>query len=134
LYGVGAQPGYVYQPNFGFEQARLQTRVLEVNTSVPLIVLWVLILGYGYGQARQAIISRDPEQQPRALVIGFIVVSALYLYAVGTAFELAENYRYRFLVEPLFMVLTATAATTLVRRVRGLIVARRESTEAAAID
>lgn len=128
LYGVGAQSGLLKQPHFGFHEER----VLEVNTSVPLIALWMLVLGYGYAQARRAVISRDPEQQPTGLVIGFIVVSALYLYAVGTAVELGENYRYRFLIEPLFMVLTATAATTLIRRVRSRIVAKRGVSNGAA--
>jgi 4-amino-4-deoxy-L-arabinose transferase-like glycosyltransferase len=121
LYGVSAQHGYLRQPHFGFAQAA----PLEVNTSVPLIALWLLVLGYGYVQARRGVLSQDAEQRPRAVVIGFIVVSALYLYAVGTAFELAENYRYRFLIEPLFMVLTATAATSLVRYVRTRVVAKR---------
>ncbi len=111
LYGVGATPKRLQQPHFGFGKESF----LEVNTSVPLMVLWVLVLGYGYVQARQAVMSGDPERRPRALVIGFILVSALYLYVVGTAFELAENYRYRFNIEPLFMVLTVTAATSLVR-------------------
>lgn len=111
LYGVDAQPGILKQPHFGFARPAH----LEVNTSVRLIVLWVLVLGYGYIQARRGVMSGDPEQRPRALVIGFIVVTALYLYAVGTALELAENYRYRFNIEPLFFVLGATAATGLVR-------------------
>jgi len=114
LYGVGANPRWLEQPHFGFNKDGF----LEVNTSVLLIVQWILVLGYGYVQARRGVMSKDPELRPRALVIGFIVVSALYLYAVGTAFELAENYRYRFNIEPLFLVLTATAATGLVRVVR----------------
>lgn len=114
LYGVGATPQWLEQPHFGFNNQFF----LEVNTSVPLIVLWVVVLGYGYAQARQGLMSKDPQCLPRAIVIGFIVLSALYLYAVGTAFELGENYRYRFNIEPLFLVLTATAATGLVRLVR----------------
>lgn len=114
LYGVGATPMWLEQPHFGFNKQSF----LEVNTSVPLIVLWVLVLGYGYFQARQGLLSKDPLRRPRAIVIGFIVVTALYLYAVGTAFELAENYRYRFNIEPLFFVLTATAVTALVRVLR----------------
>ena len=47
------------------------------------------------------------------------MVTAIYLYAVGTALELGENYRYRFLIEPLFIVMTATALTDLVRKFRG---------------
>lgn len=111
LYGVGATPMWLEQPHFGFNKQSF----LEVNTSVPLIVLWVLVLAYGYIQARQGLMSKDLQGRARAVVIGFIVLSALYLYAVGTAFELAENYRYRFNIEPLFFVLTATAATDLVR-------------------
>ncbi len=114
LYGVPATPMYIEQPHFGFNKQSF----LEVNTSLPLIALWVLVLGYGYFQARQGLLSKDPLRRPRAIVIGFIVVTALYLYAVGTAFELAENYRYRFNIEPLFFVLTATAATALARVVR----------------
>jgi hypothetical protein len=111
LYGVGAQPGVLKQPHFGFATPA----PLEVNTSVWLIVLWVLLLGYGYIQARRGVMGGNVDEQPRALVLGFIVVTALYLYAVGTALELAENYRYRFNIEPLFFVLGATAATALVR-------------------
>ncbi len=114
LYGVGATPKWLQQPHFGFQKESF----LEVNTSVPLMVLWVLVLSYGYIQARQGVMGNDSQRRPRAIVIGFIVVSALYLYAVGTAFELAENYRYRFNIEPLFFVLTATAATSLVRVVK----------------
>ena len=63
-----------------------------------------------------ASLQRDPQSKPRALVLGFIVLTALYLYAVSTAIELSENYRYRFNIEPLFLVLTVTAATDLVRQ------------------
>lgn len=122
LYGVGATPGWIEQPHFGFSRQSF----LEVNTSAPLMVLWVLVLGYGYVQARQGVLSKDSQQRPRALVIGFIVLSALYLYVVGTAFELAENYRYRFNIEPLFFVLTATAVTGLVRVVKSKIAGRLE--------
>jgi hypothetical protein len=128
LYGVDATPKWLEQPHFGFQKQSF----LEVNTSVPLIVLWVLVLGYGYIQARQGVMSNDPQQRPRTIVIGFIVVSALYLYAVGTAFELAENYRYRFNIEPLFFVLAATAATGLVRVVRHRLGKKAQSLNGAA--
>jgi hypothetical protein len=62
--------------------------------------------------------AADPEIKPRALVLGFIVLTALNLYGVSTSISLSENYRYRFNIEPLFMVLMVTAATDLIRRVR----------------
>jgi hypothetical protein len=89
-------------------------------------VSWLLVLGYGYVQVRRVLLGRDPEQRPRAIVIAFIVVTTLYVYAVATAFELAENFRYRFLIEPLFMALTVTAAASFVRAVREKIASRMQ--------
>jgi hypothetical protein len=128
LYGVGAKPKVIEQPHFGFNSGA----VLEVNFSMPLVAIWVLVLGYGYVQTRRVLLNPDASQQPRGLVIGFIVLTSLYLYAVGTAFELAENYRYRFVIEPLFMVLTATAATSLIRALRGRLASKVRSASAAA--
>ncbi|MBM0103448.1 glycosyltransferase family 39 protein [Steroidobacter sp. S1-65] len=109
-YGVSTAPKVVDQPHFGFNSRW----TLEINTSKALIALWLLVLPYGYWQARQGVLKRPVEAKPRAIVLGFIVVTAAYLYVVGTTLELAENYRYRFLIEPLFFVLTATAVVSLV--------------------
>jgi hypothetical protein len=121
FYGVPARPGLLEQPHFGFAG----TYYLTVNTSLALILAWWLALGYGYAQARKIVPGTDPARRPRALVIGFIVFTALYVYAVATAFELGENYRYRWVVEPLFLVLAAAAATHGLRLARaGLVRAR----------
>ena len=114
LNGVEARSGLMQQPDFGFTGRAF----LEVNTSIPLIAAWWMLLAYGYTQARKAVMTQGAPDRPRAIVIGFIVFTALYIYAVGTAFELAENYRYRWLIEPLMFVLAATALTHLVRTVR----------------
>ncbi len=121
LYGTGARPAEMRQPTFGFDT----NSVLEVNTSIPLILVWWIVLGYGYAQSRQGLLSKQPARRPRAIVIGFVVVTALYLYVVGTAFELAENYRYRYLIEPLFLVLTVTALTSLLNILRGKVASWR---------
>jgi hypothetical protein len=112
LYGVGAEPNFMRQPHFGFTAGYS----IEVNTSVFLIAQWCVLLAYGYVQARRGVLTGNG--QPRALVLGFIVLTALYLYVVSTTIELAENYRYRFNIEPLFMVLLLTAATDLTRSLR----------------
>ncbi|HKS57716.1 MAG TPA: glycosyltransferase family 39 protein [Steroidobacteraceae bacterium] len=114
LYGVGAQPRYMAQPHFGF----VKNNEIEVNTSVPLIVAWCLLLGYGYVRARRGILAPDDHRGADAIAVGFIILSAAYLYVVATAVELGENYRYRFLIEPLFMVLAVAALTDLFRKVR----------------
>jgi hypothetical protein len=121
LYGVSAESGLVRQPHFGFSDRSL----LEVNTSIPLILVWWLLLGYGYTQMRRAVLSSYERERPRAVAIGFIVVTALYLYAVGTAFELAENYRYRYNVEPLMFALGAAAVTDLIRKARAILRSRQ---------
>jgi hypothetical protein len=114
LYGVPAKFEYQEEPHYGYTKHGQ----LKVNTSIPLIVMWVLVLGYGYVQARQVVSVADPQSQARAFVAGFITFSAVYLYVLGTALESGENYRYRFDIEPLFFVLTATALVHLVRLLR----------------
>jgi Dolichyl-phosphate-mannose-protein mannosyltransferase len=114
LNGVSGRPGLMPRTNFGFAYDML----IEVHTSIPLIVVWCLVLGFGYGQARKAVLDPASRGNPRAIVMGFIVVTAAYLYLVSTTLELGENYRYRFVIEPLFFALAATAVTAAVRSVR----------------
>lgn len=114
LYGVGSKPAAMEQPHYGF----VHRYTIEVNTSLPLIALWCVLLPYGYLQARRSVLAKGADINPRALVLGFIVFTALYLYVVSTAIELGENYRYRFNIEPLFLVLAVTAATDLLRALR----------------
>jgi hypothetical protein len=119
LHGVKPEPRFMRQPHYGFTSAYS----VEVNTSVFLIAQWFVLLAYGYVQARGGVIAGDGN--PRALVLGFIVLTAVYLYVVATAIELNENYRYRFNIEPLFLVLLVTAATDLARRLRARSASRR---------
>ena len=105
LYGASRRSGSMQFPAFGFNGAAW----LEINSSLRLFVIWWLMLAYGYVQARKAFVKREGGDRPRAIVIGFVIFSMLYVYGVGTAFELAENYRYRWDVEPLSFVLVAVA-------------------------
>jgi hypothetical protein len=90
-----------------------------VNTSLPLMLAWIVVFAYGYTQARKAFLGGGTAlPNPRAIVMGFIVLTAGYLWIVSTALELGENYRYRFLIEPLFFVSAATAITAAVRAIR----------------
>jgi hypothetical protein len=114
LYGTSSSFDVIEQPHYGFGGKYF----IEVKTSVPVIVLWVLVLGWGYAQARRGFSGPARNPDGRTLVIGFIVLTAVYIYVVGTTIELGENYRYRFSVEPLFMALAATAITQLISRVR----------------
>jgi hypothetical protein len=116
LVGTGPRPALVQQPHFGFTGARRYT--VEVNTGVPLIVAWFAVMAFGYMRARRGILGGSPDARPGAVVMGFIVMTMAYLYLLSTTIELAENSRYRFNIEPLFLVLAATALTALFRGVR----------------
>jgi hypothetical protein len=115
---AGARPTsrVVQQPHFGFDGPRRYT--VEVNTGRPLIAAWILVLGFGYARARGGLRAENPNTRAAAVVTGFIVLTAAYLYVLSTTIELAENSRYRFEIEPLFIVLAATAITSLVRSLR----------------
>jgi hypothetical protein len=52
------------------------------------------------------------------ITLGYLLFVIVYVYVLGTFVELSENYRYRFVAEPLFAVATATIATDFVRRLR----------------
>lgn len=88
---------------------------LPVNTSVVLIVVWFGLMFYAYAYARRAVLDPARRTEPQAVVLGFIAVTAAYLYVVSTFLELGENNRYRFVIEPLFFVMAATAITSFIR-------------------
>jgi hypothetical protein len=118
LFGVGATPRYMIQPHFGFDRPPS----IEVDTSFVLVALWVILLGYAYVRARAAFLSTDGDTRVAGVVLGFILVNSVYVYLVSTLFELGENYRYKFIVEPLLFAVAAAALAALLRRARSLAV------------
>jgi hypothetical protein len=114
LYGLPLGVEVVRVPRYGWNTGP----EVPIHTSIPLILAWVLLLGYGYTQARKVVWAAEPPLEARALAIGFIVLTCLYVYGVGTMLELGENSRYRFLTEPLLTVLGATAVVALCRKLR----------------
>jgi len=113
-------------PMFGFAD-RLGR---PVNTSLPLMLAWIVVFAFAYTQARKAFIGGGTVlPNPRSIVMGFIVLTAGYLWVVSTTLELGENYRYRFLIEPLFFVVAATAITAAVRAIRAASSSVRASPE-----
>lgn len=111
LYGVPAGFGYIMQPHWNYDDRR----VLEANPSVPLMILWVIVLSVGYVNARRGYQSNNAPDKAHGILVAFIVCNAIYVYCMGTMLELGENYRYRFLIEPLFLVLTAFVLSHLFR-------------------
>ena len=114
LYAVPAEPGFIVQPHFGFDVPPS----LEVNTSVWLIALWTLVLVLGWLRVRPALFARAVEDRAACVTLGYLLLVMVYVHALGTLVELGENYRYRFVVEPLLMVAVAVFATDGVRRLK----------------
>lgn len=115
LYGVRADPGFIVQPHFGFDVPPS----LEVNTSLWMIGLWVLVLVFGWLRVRPAFFARAVEDRVACLTLGYLLFVMVYVHALGTLVELGENYRYRFVVEPFLAVAAAVLATDGVRRIAG---------------
>ena len=111
LYAVPARAYFVGQPHFGFDTPPS----LEMNMSYSLLVIWALLLPYIYLRARKGIRGSDTGQRKLGLIAGYMLVNILYIWGLSTTVELAENYRYKFLVEPLFMVFAAIAISDGVR-------------------
>lgn len=114
LYGVAAGPRFIPQPHFGFDQPPS----LEVNTSVGLIAWSGLLLVLGWLRLRPAFVGATVEDRTACITLGYVLFVLVYVYGLGTLVELGENYRYRFVAEPLFAVVTAVLATDAVRSLR----------------
>ena len=119
LYGVRPGFGHIAQPHWGLDKER--PHELEVNPSHLLMVLWVLVISSGYIMARRSLLARDPMELSRGVVLAFIIGNVIYVYCLGTMLELGENYRYRFLIEPLFFALTAVMLNVLAKHVAAIV-------------
>jgi len=111
LYGVAAEARFIAQPHFGFDQPPS----LEVNTSVALVIWSGLLLVLGWLRVRPAFVGPAPDDRRACITLGYLLFVLLYVYGLGTLVELGENYRYRFVAEPLFVVVTAVLAVDSVR-------------------
>jgi hypothetical protein len=68
---------------------------------IAVIIYSFLLLGQAF--------KRKPINVPYTLTLLFIWLNLLYVTIVGNAFELGENNRFRFIVDPLFIVLLGLA-------------------------
>lgn len=117
FYGARLKPRYLIQPHFGFDHPPS----LEVNTGAGLILAWLIVLPYCYVRARRSFLGSNRERRNTAVLIGFMLVSILYVYGTSTTLELGENYRYKFMIEPIFLVLAAAFAVDAVRAAKAML-------------
>jgi hypothetical protein len=83
----------------------------------PPINLWLLgfpaLLAFASYRALRGDASRQPDARP---VFAFLLVTVVWVTLTSSLIEIGENDRMRWEVEPLLMVLLATAATAVYRR------------------
>jgi hypothetical protein len=79
-----------------------------LNTGLLTALLYVTMIVYGFVMLRQAF-RRRATGSAYALTLLFIWLNVVYVTIVGNAFELGENNRFRFIVDPLSLVLLGLA-------------------------
>ncbi|MCB9767649.1 MAG: hypothetical protein H6751_14285 [Candidatus Omnitrophica bacterium] len=98
-------------------------RLPAVSMWLALCYLWVLIypmslaLGFywiGTGRGRERLAKN-------ALVIAFIIFNIVYLMLIGNIFEYGENNRFRFMSDPLVLILSSIALNNGFSRVKNRI-------------
>ena len=73
-----------------------------------------------FGLIRQFTMYRNaaPERRGSAVILAYLLFNILYIYGLATFLELAENYRYRFIQEPLVLVVISLLLGDLILTLR----------------
>jgi len=100
IYGATLLPKHIEQPHYGLSGKYN----IEVNTGVIVAVSFPLILFLGLIRLFKMFRHAAPDRRASAIVLGYLLFNILYIYFLSTFLELAENYRYRFIQEPLVIV------------------------------
>jgi hypothetical protein len=79
-----------------------------LNTGLLTALGYLAVIVYGFVMLRQAF-RRRATGSAYALTLLFIWLNVVYVTIVGNAFELGENNRFRFIVDPLSLVLLGLA-------------------------
>jgi len=119
LYGAGPKNYYLVQPHFGFDGEPS----LEVNTGYGLVIFWLLLVPWVWRRTKRELSAQEHMNRSIGAVLLFLGFNIAYVYGLSTFLELAENYRYKFLIEPMFIVLGTAAIVSLVRSAKSWLTA-----------
>jgi len=100
IYGANLLPKHIEQPHYGLSGKYR----IEVNTGVIVVVSFSLVLLFGLIRLFKTFRYAAPDRRASTIVLGYLLFNILYIYFLGTFLELAENYRYRFIQEPLVII------------------------------
>ncbi len=98
FYGAGLETETLRIPRFG-DEAGFNT---PSNPGYTTMVLWLSVTAFSLFWFFRGVTGHDANRD--FIVVGYIVSVMLYVYGLSTLIELMENYRYRFLVEPIYWV------------------------------
>ncbi len=93
-------------PHFGPLPYRISWLMLLGMPAVMLYSAWLII-----GMARRWELSENPK----SVLLAFMLFTSVYIYVLGSWIELGENYRYRFLGEPFSFALMGMAVNDVYR-------------------
>lgn len=111
VYGALSALKKTEQPHFGYSGKY----AVEVNTGNLLVLGLPLVFLYGFLKLVRAYLGRGSLGRAEAITLAYILFNTLYIYMIGTLLELGENYRYRFLQEPLTLILFAILVSDAMR-------------------
>jgi hypothetical protein len=85
------------------------------KTCLFLALGFLIVVVYGFHLAVKAL-SRKPVDYPFALTLVYLCTNILYVMVVGNCFEVGENFRFRFMVDPFLIVLLGIFLTSIQKR------------------
>jgi hypothetical protein len=90
-------------------------RLYESTVNRPPVAAVLGLLGFAYGAARGWRWLRDQRTQDGAF-FAWATLTIGWVFAVSSLLELGENFRFRFVVEPLIILLLGAALADILRR------------------
>ena len=99
---------------FIYEDPITDSRVF-FNTGLFIMAIYLLLLVYSFIWLKRQN-WREDDGGNKAIVVGFIWLTALYVTVVANVFELGENNRFRFMTDPFFFLLLGIALQAILPR------------------
>ena len=76
---------------------------LWLNSGLFIIIYFISILVYGYKTLKENLFS-DKIGSPQSITLMFIIFNIIFVTFAGNLFEMGENNRFRFFVDPLYLI------------------------------
>lgn len=102
IYGAGSQSEIIQIPQYGSDN------FIKVRSNPGYTTIFLFICATIFAMVQFITGLRSSQGNRDFILIGYLGFVMLYVYGLATTVELMENYRYRFLVEPIYWVLVIT--------------------------